>query len=144
MFLRSFRFEILNYFDKASHGFQHAFRSLEGQIRRFPKDFRDIGKAFQHHFHPKHPKIAKKMEENRQNVPFGNPKTSDFSRQNIRTFGTKPPYFVSKKSVLFVFPPEKRRKTGISMGEIFGSQPMHAGRRGRFQPIKHALFLKFH
>ena len=41
-------------------------------------------------------------------------KTSDFSRQNIRTFGDKHPYFCPKKSDVFAFPAGKPRKMPFS------------------------------
>ena len=41
-------------------------------------------------------------------LPFGNTETSDFSHTNLRTFEAKPPYFLSKKSVLLEFPAEKQ------------------------------------
>ena len=39
------------------------------------------------------------------------PKTSDFLRQNIRTFYAKPPYFYLEKSEVFVFSAEKTQKS---------------------------------
>ena len=41
-------------------------------------------------------------------------KTSDFSRQNIRTFGDKHPYFCPKKSDVFAFSAGKPRKMPFS------------------------------
>ena len=41
-------------------------------------------------------------------------KTSDFSRQNIRTFGDKHPYFCPKRSDVFAFPAGKPRKMPFS------------------------------
>ena len=39
------------------------------------------------------------------------PKTSDFLRQNIRTFYAKPPYFYLEKSEVFVFSAEITQKS---------------------------------
>ena len=41
-------------------------------------------------------------------------KTSDYFGINIRTFPSKPPYFVAKKSDVFGFPAEKRAETPFS------------------------------
>ena len=45
------------------------------------------------------------------NTPSGKRKTSDFLRQNIRTFYAKPPYFYLEKSEVFVFSAEKTQKS---------------------------------
>ena len=126
-----------------THTFQHAFRILQGHIRRFSKAFPNFWTAFSHFLAKKTRKFEENLEEKGRNMPFGNNRTSDFIASNIRSFHAKHPYFSTKKSVLSAFPNENRLKTPVIHGCGFKLQsstcrlgkPFSGIKMGRFPTI---------
>ena len=86
-------------------------------------------------FAAKSPKRAKKHAKR----PVLGQKTSDYFGINIRTFPSKPPYFVAKKSDVFGFPAEKRGKIPdiplFPDFAIFGAKASRGGFRGHSQRV---------
>ena len=54
-----------------THTFQHAFRILQGHIRRFSKAFPNFRTAFSHFLAKKTRKFKVNLEEKGRNMPFG-------------------------------------------------------------------------